>query len=367
VHDYYQHTLSDLPVFQTSSVIIIQSRKFKCKNAKCCCKVFLEQSPNFLRYVRRTQRASEIFDSLSIELTGKPGSILSEKFCIKVSTSTITRIAHKQSLPTIKQPRVLGVDDWAYRKGVSYGTVLIDMETFKPIDILESRDGADLKEWLRNHKGVEIVTRDRASSYSSAIDEVCPKAIHVADRFHLLMNLSDALDKYFKSINPKINELIKGKTNEILSDSIDNSTCNAIEKEQVTSDKDCLCEDKFDQRLVIFNKVKELQKQNIAIKKISRELVISCVTVRSYSQYNSLPARFYHKSTNIDLYTNHIISRLNSKGCLVKDIIDEIKKLGYNGGQTQAYQNIKIIKEKYKLTVPGFSKLQKVKVLFVKP
>lgn len=367
VHDYYERTLSDLPIFQISSVIIIRSRKFKCKNTKCCRKVFSEQSPNFPRYGRRTQRVSKILDSLSIELTGKLGSILSEKFRIKVSTSTITRIAHNQSLPTIKQPRVLGVDDWAYRKGVSYGTVLIDMETSKPIDILKSRDGADLKEWLRNYKDVEIVTRDRASSYSSAIDEVCPNAIQVADRFHLLMNLSDALDKYFKSINPKINELIKEKTNEILSYPIDNSASNAIEKEHVTSANDCLCEEKFDQRLVIFNKVKELQKENVAITKISREMEISRATVRSYFQYNSLPARVHHKSTNIDLYTNHIISRLNDKGYLVKDIIAEIKELGYNGGQTQAYQNINIMKEKYKLTTSGFSELQKAKIPFVKP
>ncbi len=109
---------------------------------------------------------------------------------IAVSSSTITRIAYSQQLPDINQPRVLGVDDWAYRKGVSYGTILIDMETSRPIEILPSRDGQALKSWLLKYNDVKIVTRDRASSYATAINESCPKAIQVADHFHLLINTS---------------------------------------------------------------------------------------------------------------------------------------------------------------------------------
>ncbi|TAJ05455.1 ISL3 family transposase [Marinilabiliaceae bacterium JC017] len=368
VHDHYLRTLSDLPVFQNKTIIILKSRKFKCKNTHCYRKVFSEQTQSIVRYSRRTLRVSEILDSLSIELTGKLGSILSKKMLIKVSKSTITRIAHSQPLPQIKQPKVLGIDDWAYRKGVSYGTILIDMETSRPIDLLPSREGADLKKWITEYSDVEIVTRDRASSYSSAIDEVCPNAVQVADRFHLLMNLSDALDKYFKSINPKINNLIKEKSDEILNESNDGSKCQEKEGEPLDSgNRQQLCECKTDQRTVVFKKVKELQKQNVAIKKISRDLGISRATVRSYFQYDTLPSRVHHKSTNIDLFTNHIVSRLNNKGYLIKDIIDEIKELGYNGGQTQAYHNINAIKEKHKLITPGFSQLQKEKIPFVKP
>jgi len=101
-----------------------------------------------LKYSRRTNRVLKILESLAIELTGRLGSFLSKQLFITVSTSTITRMAQNQLLPEIKQPRVLGVDDWAYRKGVSYGTILIDMETSKPIDILPSREGKDLKKWL---------------------------------------------------------------------------------------------------------------------------------------------------------------------------------------------------------------------------
>jgi transposase len=110
---------------------------------------------------------------------------LSNQLLIPVSPFTITWITHRQQLPEIKQPIVLGVDDWAYRKGMSYGTILIDMETFRPIELLKSREGADLREWLTKFPDVKIVTRDRASSYSSAIHDVCPAAMQVAYRFHL--------------------------------------------------------------------------------------------------------------------------------------------------------------------------------------
>jgi hypothetical protein len=93
---------------------------------------------------------SQLLDSISIELTGKLGSQLSKLLYLPLSSSTVTRIALRHVLPAIKQPVILGVDDWAFRKGVNYGTVLIDMETSRPIDLLSSRDSANLKEWLKN-------------------------------------------------------------------------------------------------------------------------------------------------------------------------------------------------------------------------
>ncbi|MCW3789689.1 ISL3 family transposase [Plebeiibacterium sediminum] len=367
IHDNYERNLTDLPILNSKTEIILRTRKFKCKNAQCHQKVFSEQIPFVAKYARRTKRVSNKLDTLSIELTSKQGSMLSEEFRIKVSPSTITRMAHKQPLPPIKQPKILGVDDWAYRKGVSYGTILIDMETSKPIDVLESREGDDLKDWLKKYKDIKVVTRDRASAYCAAITEICPNTVQVADRFHLLMNLSDALDKYFKFLNPKINELIKSKTNELLDNTINKTSIqnNTFKIQKIDTDK-CVSKTKIDQREVIFKKLKELQEQNVAIKKISRDLGISRGTVRSYFQYTTLPPKSYNKQTNIDLFTEHIIYRLN-ENVSGKEIINEIKELGYDGSQTQAYYNINIIKEKYNLSFSKLGQLQTVKIPFVKP
>ena len=369
VHDTYTRKLADLSAFQNSATILLRTRKFKCKNLTCNRKVFSEQTTHIKRYSRRTARASSILDTLSIELTGKLGSLLSKQLLLPVSTSTVTRIALKQKLPEIIQPIVLGIDDWAFRKGVSYGTILIDMETSRPIELLASRESADLKEWLKKYPNVKIVTRDRAGSYSSAINDVCPNAIQVADRFHLLMNLSDALDKYFKSIRPEIKLLIKNKTEEIINMPASGKLLNEkadidSERMEVIPEFDSINKD---QRIDTFNKVKELQAEGISIKRISKALGICRNTVRSYFSQESLSPRIRPKSTNIASFTKLILARLNTKDCKIKTIIDEILMLGFNGGRTQAYYNIKTIKTENKNNSPGFTNIQQRTICFIKP
>lgn len=370
IHDFYYRKVSDLPAFQNPTVIILKTRKFKCQNPKCIRKVFSEQTPTTVRrYARRTNRVSTLLDCWSIELTGKLGSLISKQQLIYVSISTITRIAHSQPLPVIKQPRVLGVDDWAFRKGVNYGTILVDMETSRPIALLPSRESEDLKKWLAKYPNVEIVTRDRSGAYSSAIHEVCPDAIQIADRFHLLMNLSDALDLYFKSISHEIRKLIKGKTDEITNLSVHpDSNTEESDPEVQTSPviAEIVCNPK-DQRLDTFNKVKELQAKGIPLRRISKALGISRNTVRSYFIQESLSPRIHAKGTNFDAFTNHILTRINTKGFKVKEIIDEIVELGFDGGKTQAYQNINRMRSDGNMGTGSFTEIQQQQIVFTKP
>ena len=368
VHDHYHRKLSDLPAFQNTTTLVLKTRKFKCKNLKCNRKVFSEQTSHINRYSRKTLRAWQVLNSLSIELTGKLGSTLSKQLFLPVSSSTITRIAHKQQLPIIKQPVILGVDDWAFRKGVSYGTVLIDMETSRPIDLLSSRDSANLKEWLKKYPAIKIVTRDRSGAYSSAINEICPDAIQVADRFHLLMNLSDALDKYFKSISKEIRKVIKDKTDEILSLAANEDPCknrdfkNQLLMQAATESKDI----PVDQRIYNFNKVKELQSKGTPIKRIATILKISRNTVRSYFIQETLSPRIHPRSVNINLFSGYILSRLNIEGYKRNDIFDEILGLGYNGGRTQAFDYINKLRLEYSLTTLDNNEVQQKMIPYVK-
>ncbi len=372
IHGSYSRTISDLPVFNNAANLILKVRKFKCHNTGCLQKVFSEQTSHVKRYSRRTARASLLLDSLSIELTGKLGSMLSKQLFLPVSTSTITRIAHKQLLPEIKQPVVLGVDDWAFRKGKSYGTVLIDMETSTPIELLPSRDSSDLKLFLKQYPHIKIVTRDRASSYSSAVDEVCPEAIQVADRFHLLVNLSDALDKYFKSSRSLVKATIQKKTEEMAMDvknmciktTPDNPQTNESNSVDGVQDHERV---NSDQRIERFNKVKELQKENVSIKRIARIVGITRITVRSYFVQDTLSPRVSSTSTNIDSYTKLIQLRLSTEGYKVKDILEEIISLGFDGGRTQAYFHINRIKTVSNTAAKNFKELQQTPIVFIKP
>jgi transposase len=287
---------------------------------------------------------------------------------LTVSSSTITRIAYSQQLPDINQPRVLGVDDWAYRKGVSYGTILIDMETSRPIELLPSRDGQALKNFLLKYNDVQIVIRDRASSYASAIIEACPNAAQVADRFHLLMNLSDALDTYFKSISARIGSLIKSKTNELLELPDHESVIDTKPKDNRTATKNMESViTKADQRLETFNKVKELQAKGVPRKRISKDLKMSNNTVRSYFLQETLSPRTRPKTTNFDLFTGHVLSRLKTDGYILKDIYDEIREMGFNGEISQARHNINMLKEQSKISTSGLSHIQSQKIPYIRP
>jgi hypothetical protein len=241
---------------------------------------------------------------------------------------------------------------------VNYGTILIDLETSRPIDILSSREGKDLTAWLSRYSKVKIISRDRSTTYSTAINEAVPSAIQVADRFHLLMNLSDSLDTYFKSVSSKIKSVISTRTDNLIYNFIPTT-----EKINLPDDID----DIVDQRLEVFNKVKELQGQGVSKRKISTDLGISRNTVRSYFIQESLSPRVRPKSTNIEIFTQHIIDRLNIEGYKIIDIIEEIRKLGFNGSNSQAYNNINAIKSQFKINTPGFLQIRSKKIPYLKP
>jgi hypothetical protein len=242
------------------------------------------------------------------------------------------------------------------------------METSRPIELLPSRDGKALKNWLLNYNDVQIVTRDRASSYASAIIEACPNAVQVADRFHLLMNLSDALDTYFKSISARIGSLIKSKTDELLELPDHESVIDTKPKDKMTVTENMEpVITKADQRLERFNKVKELQAKGFARKRISRDLKMSNNTVRSYFLLDTLPPWTRPKTTNFDRFTDHVLSRIKTEGYVLKDIYDEITEMGFKGEISQARHNINMLKEQSKISTSGFSQIQSLKIPYIRP
>jgi len=242
------------------------------------------------------------------------------------------------------------------------------METSRPIEMLPTRDGQALKKWLLKYNDVKIVTRDRSGSYSAAITEACPKAIQIADRFHLLMNLSDALDTYFKTISSTIRSLIKSKTHEFQQLPCQGNAGNikSICSKKVQRTKG-FGDIKIDQQLEIFKKVKELQDKGVSIRKISIDIGISRNTVRSYFSQEPLSPRAHSKSTNIEVFTDIIVERLRKSGYKIIDIINEIKELRFNGSRTQAYHNINLIKDNYKINTLGFVQVPQPRIPYVKP
>ena len=200
VHSFYTRRLLDLPITDTPVSIHLNMRKFYCPNKDCKRKIFSEQPGSEIsRYARMTGRVNLRLENVLIETSCRKGSKLSEIIRTPVSPSKALRMIHSLPMKATGEIKTLGVDDWAYRRGVSYGTILVNMDTGKPIDILSGRDGKELKVWLKSHPEIQHICRDRSSAYSAAVSETIPTALQVADRFHLVKNLSESIFEIIRS------------------------------------------------------------------------------------------------------------------------------------------------------------------------
>ena len=196
VHGYHERTPADVPVDGRRVLVKVKARRMRCPVLGCAVQTFREQVPDVLeRYQRRTARLAGQVSAVARGLGGRAGARLVPVLGVCASRHALLRALLKIPLPPLEVPRVLGIDDFALKKGLVYATILIDAETGRRVDVLEGRTADVVADWLRAHPGVEIVTRDGSGAYGEAVRSALPTAVQVSDRWHLWHGLAEAARK----------------------------------------------------------------------------------------------------------------------------------------------------------------------------
>lgn len=197
IHCQYQRTVHDVPCGGRKVVLRLRVRKFVCRSSSCPRKVFAERLADLVQpWARVSNRLLEEVQAVGLAASAEVSERLAPRLGMQVKASSLLRYLRTIPPPADAPVRVLGIDDFALRRGDRYGTILVNLETGNPLDVLADRTAEAVLPWLKRHQEIEVVSRDRASAYADAVTRALPHALQVADRYHLVQNLREHLQRF---------------------------------------------------------------------------------------------------------------------------------------------------------------------------
>ncbi|WP_392900587.1 ISL3 family transposase [Streptomyces sp. LN699] len=334
VHGRYLRRLSDAAISGTRVVIELLIRRFRCLNAACAAQTFAEQVTGLTSpHARYTPLMRGTLTSIALALAGRAGGRLAVALGVPVAKDTLLRLLRAFPEEPAGQVRVLGVDDFALRKGDSYATILVDLERRRPIDVLPGRDAEPLAAWLRDHPEVEVICRDRAGAYAEGARTGAPQTVQVADAWHLWKNLGEAVEKTVGSHYACVRAVFEKVP---APEPADAPTDDAG---QVTAPVGTLDVCGRERRLVVrtrerFTLVQDLLHEGASLESICHRLQLDRSTVRRFARAPSIDellAKAVNRSTILDEYRPYLHQQWNEGRHDTAQLHRDIAALGFTG------------------------------------
>lgn len=328
----------------------LKVRRFRCPEPCCPRRIFAERLPAIVEpYARKTTRLREVLLLVGFALGGEAGARLAERLGMKASPSTLLRSLHSAALPSFPSPEVIGVDDFALLKGRRYGTIVVDFETYRPIELLEGRSAEILAVWLKKHPKLRIIGRDRSTEYERGIEVGAPQAVEVLDRWHLLKNLRQSAEHILEGNSAALSGITLPAKSEEKDAPVEHAPAPRSSKEQAASAASRA------KLLARYRKVKKLHSQGMSMLAICRALGMSRGAVRRYVHADSFPERRRHppQASMLDPFTPYLAKRWE-EGCHVAmQLWREIREQGYPGAQGRVLQWARQRRREPAPTTPG--------------
>ncbi|GAC1359433.1 MAG: ISL3 family transposase [Ktedonobacteraceae bacterium] len=350
VQSRYTRTPHDLPVSGRSVHLIVRVRRFFCDNTVCFRTIFAEQFPSLVRpRAKLTTRLQEALCQLGFALGGEAGARLGDHLGFPGSPDTILRLVRTQELPPPPPPRVIGIDDWAWKRRLRYGTIICDLERGVPIDLLPDRSVATVSQWLQSHPSIEIISRDRASEYATAARKSASQAIQVADRWHLAKNLTESLSTLLTRCRAEIRrafqvqipqeEQVSHISIEVPNPEVSWSARRSRGVSQTQRARRAERVDRYEQ-------VISLQQHGLRIAEIAHRVGMSERTVRSWLAHASYPEpkQRRRRPSLIDPYQEYVQQQWREGLMTGPPLSQELKARGYQGSERAMYRYLETLR-----------------------
>lgn len=260
----------------------LRVRRFRCLNPQCSQQTFAERLPDLVvPTARRTIRLTVLLGVYAIESGGEPGARLLKAGGMKVSPDTLLRLTKVAITQKAAVPSILGVDDFAFRKGRSYGTLLIDWERRCPVDLLPDRTAETFARWLAAHPGVKWICRDRSTEYARGAALGAPEAQQVTRRWHVQKNWREALERVLNRVRARLTKLQARSGTAVVGQGTRERSSNERRASQLSRE----------QRKARYGQVRQLFGQGIPIAHIAKQLQVSRGTIYKYLGAQTFPER----------------------------------------------------------------------------
>jgi transposase len=341
IQSRYRRTLRDLPASGRPVHLVLHVRRFFCHESTCVRKIFAERFPALtLPRVKFTLRLQEALREMGFALGGEAGARLGKNLSYPGSPDTILRLVKGAELPAASSPRVVGLDDWSWKRRLRYGTLICDLESRTPLDVLPDRSVETVSAWFLAHPSVQIVSRDRSSEYAAAIKKGAPQATQVADRWHVGKNLAESVEMLLARCRAEIRrglhtqakpEQKRAGTQAVLE--IEPRPARSRREEQARLARRAQNLDRYEQAL-------ELRAQGLTAADIGSRIGLSGRTVQRWLAHGSFPEarRRRRRPSLIDPYERYVLQWWQEGKRNGLQLYRALRTQGYTGSSKAIYR-----------------------------